>query len=160
MSMKAKLHFAVPVRTISVPEPGKEPADYSAFEVRGLTLQDLSHVMQKHGPTLAVLYAKYAKGDIRVDQGMSDAAISTLVTEVPELFASIVARASRGVVDPATAIELPLPVMTDAVMAIGQLTFAGEGALEKFLAAATNMLDGFATVVTKTLTPTPSGSGS
>lgn len=159
MSMKAKLHFHVPVRTITIPDPGAAPENYPAFEVRGITLQDLSFVMQKHGQVMATLYQKYAKGDINVDQGMADDAIAALVGQMPELFADIIARASRGVLDTQTALDLPLPTMTTAIVAVGELTFTGEGALEKFLAAATRILDGFATVVVKANTPIASGTG-
>ena len=159
MSTKSTLHFTVPVKNIPVPVPGVEPDKYPNFDVRGITLQDLSYLIQKHGASMAVLYNKYAKGDIDVEKGVADEAVADLVGQLPELFAALVARASRGVLDESTAIDLPLPVTVDATVAVGELTFAGEKSLEKFMAAATRMLDGFATVVQKANTPQQSGTG-
>ena len=158
MSAK-KLHFSVPTRTVTVPIPGKTQEEWPSFDVRGISLPDLSYLMQKHGATLATLYSKYAKGDINIDDGMADDAVAALVGELPDMFADVIARVSDGALDQSTAGNLPLPVQVDAVMSIGELTFAGEGALEKFLTAAAKMLDGLATVMAKANTPLPSGSG-
>lgn len=156
MSEKPRLHFAVPTKNIPLPVPGDEEV---SFDVRGVSLPDLSALMQKHARAITALYSKYAKGDADFEKGLESDVAAALIAEVPALVASIIAQVSDGVMDDETAARLPLPVQTDALVSIGELTFSGEGALEKFMAAAVRIAEGLAATMMKVNSPIPHGTG-
>lgn len=104
----------------------------SSFTVRGLTFADVTRMIDAHRQDLETL----------VNRGM---ALSTgsqtsfeqwlpLIQTMPDLAAKIIACASDEPEAVEAARRLPLPVQLDALIAIGNLTFAQPGGLGKFIA--------------------------
>lgn len=167
--------FYLPQRKVVVgtDETGEE----IYFHVRGVNLEDLASLVERHGPSLVAIYDRFTKrpepsgydpitGEEIYDSpdampGMNDT-LTFVMKQSPGLAADIVAHASRGAVDMELARQLPATVQLEALMAIGELTFRSEDDLKKFLAAATQMLMGVSKAVAKAVTAvsqTPSGTG-
>lgn len=104
-----------------------------SFQVRGLSLDDVSVLMKDHLADLDELLVLYSRN---VDPQMTVAATAqyavTLVREAPSLVANVIALASDEPDAIDNARRLPLPTQVDALKAIGQLTFEEAGGAKKF----------------------------
>lgn len=165
--------FYLPRR--KVPAGRDESGNEQAFYVRGITLEDLAWIIESHAAALATIYNRFTTapeptgydpvtGEEIYADGVPDSGISDVLTfalkESPALAADIISKASRGVVSPAVARELPATVQMDALIGTGELTFRTDDDLKKFLAAAEKMILGFTKAVAKvTSTQNPSGTG-
>lgn len=141
--------FAVQTLAVEVPRVNEAPI---SFHVRGVSVKDLSVLLQTHGAAMAVLYHKYVANDSQVVDEKVDTAMGELINTMPDLVADLIARVTDGEIPSKIAVNLPLPVQTDALVAISRLTFVGEGALEKFLATGAQMLSGLTVAVQKAST--------
>lgn len=145
--------FAVPTTSITV-------GDHT-LTLRGISVRDVSILLRNHGAALALLYARYVqKNDDIVDQQVNSA-VQDIAGSMPDLVAEVISLASRNVLTPDEAAELSLPHAVDALTAIGEVTFSGEGAWEKFLASVLAMVESAASAISKatgaTKKPSPNG---
>lgn len=116
-------------------------AGVGTFAVRGLTFADLSRLVADHRAEIEeATEIVTASGD---DMGAIAAAIAG---KLPRLASAVIACAADEPDMAATAALLPIPVQLDALVAVGRLTFADEGALPKFLANLQSLTAGLATL--------------
>lgn len=113
-------HIKIPRYTVD--------AGVGTFDLRGITFADLSHIVANHRADLA-----QAAG-IVAEAGEDMAVIAeAIATRLPRLAAAAIACAADEPGAEDTAAQLPLPVQLEALVVIGRLTFADEGAVPKFL---------------------------
>ena len=168
------MSFYLPTRR--VPVGTDESGIQIAFKVRGASLTAVTELVQRFGPTLMSLYEKvngidnrqvvsrdpetgepvYATTTAAEQQNM----VQVLMADAPQLVATLISICSIDELTEEDARQLPAPVQVDALTKIGELTFATEDGLEKFLVAVSKVMNGFATAVTKVQSnPLDSGSG-
>lgn len=127
-------------------EPERETVTFKggAFQIRGLTFDDLSLLLRAHYDDLAALVTLYDDSpDLLTGRGL-DRFVLKLATDAPGLVASIIVLATDTRDDGAEekARRLPFPLVVDTLEKIGRLTFAEAGGLGNFLATAHRLLGG------------------
>jgi hypothetical protein len=145
--------FAIPTVGVEIGE--------QTLTLRGISLRDVSILLQKHGASLALLYSRYIQNnDQIVDQQVNNAVLDIAQT-MPDLVAELISLTSRNVLSADEAGDLSLPDVVTVLTAIGEVTFRGEGAWEKFLGATLQMVESAATAFSRPLAPakktSPSG---
>lgn len=116
-----------------------------AFAVRGLTLDDIGLLIRAHYDDLAGIIELYdeSAAEIFTKRGL-DKFVLRLCTSAPGLVGSIIVLASDEAGDEAEAAvrRLPFPVMVDALLKVGKLTFEEVGGLGNFMATCGSLLGG------------------
>lgn len=113
-----------------------------SLNFRGLSLNDISFLIQDYLAELDNLFRMYAKEDQR-ETAMAESAKFALVIikECPQMAAQMIVLS--GDEDQAllpVALKLPLPVQVEAVRKIIELTFAEAGGAKKFVDSVTGMV--------------------
>jgi hypothetical protein len=121
------------LRSLRLPTETVEVPGSDSFAVRGLSLQDVTVLVRKHGPILTMLFEKFKTqtGDLSPE---TVAALGTSLLETaPEVASEIIALAegSAEAEDVEGAARLPFPVQVDALEKIATLTFTSEAAIKK-----------------------------
>lgn len=111
------------------PETRIVKAGKTAFEVRGLALNDVAVLIREHFPDLDAIV------DLVSDFGAITTAdmqpiVAAIVSQTPGLAANIIALAA-GEGDASDAEKLPGPVQMKALLDIGELTFTDVGGMGK-----------------------------
>lgn len=149
--------YVVPTATISIDQK-------TEFTVRGISFDDMTKIVMRHGPMCAMAYQEFT--EFKGKHGMRPEALGHFVTTAlgrfPEAVVDIIAVASDEPGDEVRGIirRLPVGVQIEAIHNIVGLTFAGEADVKKLVEIVTRM----ATAVTAeikglTTPPTLSGSG-
>lgn len=131
MSLK---HIKLPVEEIEFPGGN--------FAVRGLSLDDISYLVQHHGQRMESLFSDFAQtsGEITVEAIASFAL--PLLQAAPEIAADMIACASGDPEDSAIARTLPFPTQLDALQKLAGLTFSVSGGPKKLLETVVSMAQG------------------
>lgn len=131
MGLKDLTIPSVPVKT-----PGGE------FSVRGLSLNDITYVLQRHAVEVAqVISAVEANQGAASNELVSELAV-TMIQSAPSLAADIIAVAAGEPDQVATVRALPFPVQLDAIEKIGNQTFDVYGGPGKALEAVIRLAKG------------------
>lgn len=110
----------------------------SGFEVRGLTFSDITLMIKsQRSEVLKVvdLYVASAEnGEDPLEGGDSGIAfIQKILSDLPEFVAHVIATASDEPENWEIVKKLPIPVLLQSIMYIGELTFEDDEGLKKFL---------------------------
>lgn len=140
MTTKSVVHIDIPSQEVTIPAAGNQPED-QVFVVRGINASDLAHLVGNHMTALSALYGQYVTGKISFTPDRQEEAFNLALEEVPGLLGALIQRATDGVVRAEDALRLPFTVQFDAVVKTGELTFAGDDALGKFLTTLTKLMD-------------------
>lgn len=131
MGLKDLTIPSVPVKT-----PGGE------FSVLGLSLNDITYVLQRHAVEVAqVISAVEANQGAVSNELVSELAV-TMIQSAPSLAADIIAVAAGEPDQVATVRALPFPVQLDAIEKIGNQTFEVYGGPGKALEAVIRLAKG------------------
>lgn len=124
------------VRTKEVSLGGGE-----SFDVRGLSLPDLTTLLDYHGAEARSLFKLFTESS---EQGMDLDSVGlitrTMMNTAPDLVARIIALASGEADVFETAKTLPIPVQLDALEKVGNLTFEASGGPKNFLETVIRLL--------------------
>lgn len=120
------------------------------FAVRGLNLNDIAFLVQRHGATLQSIFTQFlqqpADGELTTDRVAAFAL--PLITAAPRIAAEVVACASVKPWEEVTeddlkgAYSLPMPSQLEALEHIARLTFAAEGGPKKLLETVIRLAQG------------------
>ena len=127
-------------QTVTVNLPGS-----NSFAVAGLSLSDLTSLLSEHRADFLAAVALFEEHKADPANFALDA-----IKILPELVAKAVARAAGEPDAVRVVASLPAPILLEAVMAIGRLTFEDEGALPKFIANLTSLAGGVGAAIKKT----------
>jgi len=119
------------------------PFKGGSFDVRGLSLDDVTVLMREHLSDLDQvfeLYASSASQEALVGETARYAI--KLVQEAPGLVSNVIALASDEPGSAATARSLSIPVQVDALEKIFMLTFEEAGGAKKFFESLSRLLTG------------------
>lgn len=114
-----------------------EAARGQSFEVRGLSLPDMTRLVRHHGGALQLLIDRFAEGNLAAGLEDITALGSALMNAAPEAAAEAIALAAGdGFPEPVEieiARQLPASVQLEALEKIGRLSFTAEGGPGKFV---------------------------
>jgi len=129
-------HIKLPEATVEF--PGGD------FAVRGLSLDDISFLIQRHGQKLQSLFSEFVSknGEVTVEAVASFAL--PLLQSAPEIAAEMIACATGEVDADAVKIAsaLPFPTQLDALEKLASLTFSVSGGPKKLLGTVVRMAQG------------------
>lgn len=129
------------LKDIMIPEASVQ-APGGGFTVRGLSLGDLTHILQLHSVEVSRVIAtlEERKGTLG-NELISEMAVG-LIQSAPDVAASIIAIAAGEPDQEAKVRQLPFPVQMDAFEKIGALTFEAYGGPKKVLEAVVRLAKG------------------
>ncbi len=128
------------------------PGSDSSFAVRGISMMDISVLLNQHKSLLESLYQRFTADGATVGTQDASAILRDIAATAPALVASIVCLAAGGGDDEEElliAASLPLPVQIEALEKILKLTFQREGGVGKFLETVTRAVAGLNLQVAK-----------
>jgi len=128
------------LKSLRLPEAKVELPD-GGFVVRGLSLNDVSILVQRHGKRLNELYQQFTEqGDLTTETVAAFAL--PLLQSAPEIAAELIACAAGDPDDAEIAGRLPFPVQIDALEKIAILTFEAGGGPKKLLETVVRLAQG------------------
>lgn len=128
----------VGIATHSIKVPGG-----GEFAVRGLSLADLTGLYRAHSGELGLWFERFVGGSSNSSDAMADV-IASVIASAPHLAARAITLASGDDSEEAYAVaqQLPLGVQTEALGAIGRLTFTEDMPPKKVLEIVIRMAAG------------------
>ncbi|HRJ64404.1 hypothetical protein [uncultured Brevundimonas sp.] len=133
----------------------------NSFDVRGIAFEDITRLVNKHGPVCVMIYTKFqqTKGEIGLRPESVGQLLSMAMGQFPEAVAELIAMAA-GEPDMAAKVQrLPIGVQLDAIEKIIALTFSGEADVKKLVETVTRMAEGVTTSLQSLQTASANGSG-
>ncbi len=128
------------LKELRLPEAKVELPD-GGFVVRGLSLNDVSILVQRHGKRLSELFQQFTEqGDLTTETVAAFAL--PLIQSAPEIAAELIACAAGDPDDAEIAGRLPFPVQIDALEKIANLTFEAGGGPKKLLETVVRLAQG------------------
>lgn len=128
------------LKSLRLPEAKVELPD-GGFVVRGLSLNDVSILAQRHGKRLNELFQQFTEqGDLTTETVAAFAL--PLLQSAPEIAAELIACAAGDPDDAEIAGRLPFPVQIDALEKIAILTFEAGGGPKKLLETVVRLAQG------------------
>jgi len=110
----------------------------NSFEVRGLSLTDLSVLIREHMPDLDAVFDLFGHMDVVKPEDLQPL-ITAAVSQMPGLAANVIALAA-GEGDASDAAKLSGPIQVRALIEIGEMTFAEVGGVGKAWEMVTGLL--------------------
>ena len=136
--------------------------DSMSFVVRGISFEDITRLVAKHGPVLTLVYSRFV--ELKGDHGLTPEALGGIVTSLVDQFPDVVADVIGIAAEERDQIEkvkrLPIGIQLDAIDKIVRLTFSGDAELKKVVETVTRMAQGVQGAMTRLGAPTASGGGS
>ena len=105
--------------------------DNEPLSIRGLSLEDISALVQHHLPDIEALFELFERtGSLNDDEGFRNIVLAA-VNEAPGFVANLIAMAADEPDAAQNAQQLPGPVQVQALLMIGDLTFKDVGGIKK-----------------------------
>lgn len=149
--------YAVPTELVDI--DGK-----TSFAVRGISFEDLTKIVLRHGPLCVMIYQEFvdSKAKFGLRPEVLGQFISTSMSKFPEAVTDVIAIAAdedfpelREIVR-----RLPIGVQIDAIYKIVGLTFTGEADVKKLVEIVTGMAQSVTASLQSLTGPMASVSGS
>lgn len=137
--------FVLPTLEVNLGTP-----DGASFSVRGVSLNDITELLSKHGPVMEQFYKKYSKGANQMDTG------TALLKQAPDLVAQIIALAADEPDMAPSVKKMSVGIQQDALEKIAKLTFDASGGPKKFVETVMSLIQS-TTSTMESLTPSKSG---
>lgn len=113
------------------------------FEVRALSLSDLSAIVRIHrDATEAIVEQLGRHAEVGISVEVMVETVITMIAEAPPMMATVIAFASDEPDQIAQARDLPLAVSVDALNRVGELTFTDIASLKKTIASVKQLISG------------------
>lgn len=146
--------YELPTETVKID-------DKTNFTVRGVSFEDITRLVLKHGPVCVLVYAKFAeaKGGGGLKPETLGHLLTSVMTEFPEAVGEMIAIAADEPDQMTKVMKLPVGVQFDAIERIIRLTFTGEADVKKLVEIVTRMAEGIRASAESLNAPIPSGNG-
>lgn len=128
------------LKAIKLPQAVVELPDGS-FTVRGLSLDDLAYLVQRHSAKLQELFNTFAASSELTTEDVVQFALP-MIQAAPEIAAELIACASGDPEDASIAGQLPFPVQIDALEKVARLTFETGGGPKKLVETVIRLAQG------------------
>lgn len=127
--------YQIPKRDVPLPNGGR-------FAVRGLSLPDITTLVDRHADTLRALFDHYSGGEqgVALDD-LGGVGVSVLRT-APALAAEIIAISADEPDSVETVTKLPFPIQVEALEHVAKLTFDTTGGPKKVIETVIRILRG------------------
>lgn len=129
------------LRGIKIPEARIELPD-GGFAVRGLSLDDIMFLVQRHGAGLQAAFAQMMASDGELSTDTVAGFALPFLTSAPKIAAEVIACASGDKDAADVAAGLPFPVQIEALEQIARLTFEASGGPKKLVESVINLAQG------------------
>lgn len=115
-----------------------------AFAVRGLGLNDITVLVNKHEAKLEAIFRQAFEAATSGEDPETVAGMAmTMLQSIPDLVVDVIAMAADATPEDAEKLgRIPIEWQYEAVQAIGQLTFGADGGVKKALGAVLPILQG------------------
>lgn len=149
--------YAVPTETVKIDNK-------TSFTVLGISFEDLSKIIVKHGPVCVMLYAQFIES--KEANGLRPETLGQFIsmgmTKFPEAVTDMIWIASGDEAPEVREIvrRLPVGVQIDAIQKIIGLTFTGEADVKKLVELITQMSESVTGVLNELNAPIVSNNGS
>jgi hypothetical protein len=146
--------YELPTETVKID-------DKTDFTVRGISVEDISRLVLKHGPVCVLVYTKFteAKGLQGLRPETLGQLLTSVMSEFPEAIADLIATAADEHDQAAKVQKLPMGIQFDAIEKIIRLTFSGEADIKKLVETVTRMAEGVKRSADRLNAPIASGNG-
>ena len=120
------------IKDYKLPKKSIRINDDASFEVRGLSLPDITSIIDSHGPIISKFFDKYS-GNLDSEQSDEELQVmgKILSEAAPELMCSIIAIAADEPDAHEQIMKLPFTIQIEALEAVGKLTFESSGGAKK-----------------------------
>ncbi len=149
--------------TLKLPTTKIEIPDSEDFlTIRGLSLTDLTTLVNSKGPEVALVFGKIMSGGSSIDTKDVKVVINDLMPQFPKLVAEVIAIASDEYTPESIIIAgtLPFPVQYAALEAVFLRTFQSESELKKLVESIVKKMAGVTDILTQMRLPlSENGSG-
>lgn len=126
--------FQVPTESVALPGG-------NSFTVRGLSVDDITQLVNAHRPALEAIFNKFEEqGDLSLE--MTATIVEGMISSFPGFVAQAIALAADEPGEGAKVRKLPVSIQVEAVERIGRLTFISEGGLKNVLATVVKIIQG------------------
>lgn len=129
------------LKQIKFPEAKVELPGDDSFVVRGLSLNDIAILVQRHGKRLSELFTQFSQQNELTTDAVAAFALP-LIQTAPEIVAELIACASGDPDDAELAAQLPFPVQIDALEKLARLTFEAGGGPKKLVETVIRLAQG------------------
>ena len=133
----------------------------TSFDVRGIAFEDITRLVNKHGPVCVLIYSKFTEA--KTKHGLRPETVGQLLTlamgQFPEAVAELIALAADEPDMTAKVQRLPIGVQLDAIEKVISLTFSGEADVKKLVETVTRMAEGVTASLQSLQTASVNGSG-
>lgn len=102
-----------------------------SFFVRGLSLEDISALVNHHLPDIEALFTLFERGSSLDSDAAFQEIVMAAINQAPGFVANVIALASDEPDAAQEAQQLPGPVQVQALLKIGDLTFKDVGGIKK-----------------------------
>lgn len=144
------------IPTLSVPINEKV-----SFDVRGISFEDISRLVQRHGPVCVMVYQQFVESKVKF--GLRPEVLGQLLTmameKFPDAVSEMIALAADDMEQIAKVRKLPVGVQIDAIYKIIGLTFTSEADVKKLVEIVTRMAVSVTANMNSLTGQTPSDSG-
>lgn len=115
-----------------------------SFAVRGLNVDDIAFLVQRHGETLTAEYERFAASDTELSAQAISQFLVPLIDRAPALVSEVIACASDDTSQEAmqTARRVGFMVQVDALEKIADLTFTAAGGPKKLVETVIRLAQG------------------
>jgi hypothetical protein len=133
----------------------------TSFDVRGISFEDITRLVNKHGPVCVLIYTKFTEA--KTKHGLRPETVGQLLTlamqQFPEAVAELIALSADEPDMTAKVQRLPIGVQLDAIEKVIGLTFSGEADVKKLVETVTRMAEGVTASLQNLQTASANGSG-
>jgi len=125
IATEALSQLNIPTRTI--------PYNNQDIQVRALCLDDITALMRTHSLDLNRLVDQYTQGNDATEHKDPSKILSSTITKLPSLTASVIAISTDSPNHAHVASKLPLPIQLELLLAVYALTVEEAGGIKKFV---------------------------
>lgn len=125
--------YKVPTRTIAL-------SSDDFFEVRGLSLFDISSLIVEQGPAIREFFDRYAENGKFASGADPIEAMMEVINKAPDLACAIIVLASDDPKSAPVIRRLAMGIQLEAIQGIAALTFEASGGPGKFVEALSGLL--------------------
>lgn len=149
------------LRDYEIPALSVPITEKVSFDVRGISFEDISRLVQRHGPVCVMVYQQFVESKVKF--GLRPEVLGQLLTmameKFPDAVSEMIALAADDVEQIAKVRKLPVGVQIDAIYKIIGLTFTSEADVKKLVEIVTRMAVSVTANMKSLTDQTPSDSG-
>lgn len=135
------------LKNLVIPEVAIKVPGNDDIVVRGLGIDSVMFLVRHHRETLETLFGQFQSGEVAAED--AERLAVQMISSSGVMCAMIIACGAGEPDAWQMAMQLPVSIQTEALLQIGNLTFAAEGGVEKFMQTVLSVMSGVAALPAK-----------